>query len=236
VALGALISVLPFVLEYRAIARLTEADLLRSGLAQIKNAESAAQRIAEATDNWQAVHEQSGKTAAAAREIADRMAAEVRGFTEFLKQTNDNEKATLRLEAEKLRRGEGEWVQIVVRMLDHVHALHAAGVRSGQPRLIEQLTQFQNACRETARRTGLVPFVATPGELYDAKRHQTPDGKAPETGARIAETVATGFTFQGRFIRPALVLIQGATEEIAPTEPPPPPTAAPPAPQEHTLL
>jgi molecular chaperone GrpE (heat shock protein) len=237
VLLGALVSVLPFVLEYNTLARLTEADLLRSGLAQIKHAETVAQRIAEATDNWQAVHEQSGKTAATAREIADRMATEVREFTEFLKKTNDNEKSTLRLEIEKLRRGESEWVQIVVRMLDHVHALHAAGVRSGQARLIEQLTQCQNACRDTARRIGLVPFAAAPGEVFDAKRHQTPDGKAPETEAKIAETVATGFTFQGRFIRPALVLIQSETavtgKEAAPTESSTPP---PPAPPEHTLL
>jgi hypothetical protein len=54
----------------------------------------------------------------------------------------------LRLEIEKLRRGEGEWLQVMVRVLDHVQALHLAGQRSGQRNLIEQLTHFQNSCRD----------------------------------------------------------------------------------------
>jgi molecular chaperone GrpE (heat shock protein) len=236
VILGAYLAVLPFVLEYKGIVRLTEAATLETGLARIQHAEAVATRIAEATDNWQAVNEAAGRTAAGAREITDRMAAEVREFTEFLKKTNDSEKATLRLEVEKLRRGEGEWVQIVVRMLDHVHALHAAGQRSGQPRLIEQLTQFLSACRDIARRAGLVPFVAAPGTAFDAQRHQTADGKAPPPGAQVTETVATGFTFQGRTIRPASVLIGAATESAGestpPVEPAPGPQIPPAGPQE----
>jgi molecular chaperone GrpE (heat shock protein) len=213
--------------------------MLAEGLDRIKHAETIAARIAEATDNWQAVHEQSGKTVAAARDISEKMAVEVREFTSFLEKANDSEKATLRLEVEKLRRGEGEWVQIIVRMLDHVYALHSAGARSGQPRLIEQLTHFQNACRDVARRTGLVPFVAAPGEPFDAQRHQTPNGKAPPVDAKVQETVATGFTFQGRLIRPAAVLVQaaeaGAGGEAASAEHPAAP-AEPVASQEQTLL
>lgn len=242
VTLGACLAVLPFVLEYRTIARLTEASLLANGLDQIKHAEAIARRIAEATDNWQAVHEAAGKTAGTAREISERMAAEVRDFTVFLEKANDSEKATLRLEVEKLRRGEGEWVQIIVRLLDHVFALYSAGVRSGQERLIEQLTQFQNACREVARRVGLAPFVAVPGEAFDAQRHQTPDGQSPAAAAKVVETLATGFTFQSRLVRPALVRVESdshvAGTETPPAEPPsaPAPEAAPAAPQEQTLL
>jgi molecular chaperone GrpE (heat shock protein) len=220
IPLGVGVVVLPFVLEYKAVVNQIEAATLAGSLGQIKHAETIADRIAQATDNWQAVHEQSGKTTSAAREIADRMAAEVRDFTQFMQRTNDAEKATLRLEVEKLRRGEGEWVQLVVRMLDHTFALYCAGVRSGQPRLIEQLTQFQNACRDVARRTGLVPFVVMPGEPFDAQRHQTPDGKSPPAEAKVRETVATGFTFQGQLIRPAMVLIEvaatGAEGEMPP--------------------
>lgn len=234
VPLGACIAVLPFVLEYQAISHLLEADLLRGGLQQIKHAETIAARIAEATDNWQAVHEQSGKAVAAAREISERMAVEVRGFTEFLEKANDSEKATLRLEVEKLRRGEAEWLQALVRVLDHVYALHTAGTRSGQPRLIEQLTQFQNSCRDAARRMGLVPFVAAPDEVFNAQRHQTVDGKAPSAEAKVGETVATGFTFQGRLIRPAAVKIVSGAEEAPPAAPVPAEPAEPPA--EQTLL
>ena len=63
------------------------------------------------------------------------MTGEVRQFTEFMQKMNDSEKAALRLEVEKLRRGEGEWLQVLVRILDHVFALHAAAVRSGEPKV-----------------------------------------------------------------------------------------------------
>jgi molecular chaperone GrpE (heat shock protein) len=144
------------------------------------------------------------------------MAAEVREFTEFMQKANDGEKATLRLEVEKLRRAEGDWLQVLVHLLDHVHALHTGATRSGQPRLIEQLTNFQNACRDTARRVGLVPFAAAAGEAFDAKRHQLVNGEEmPANGAVIGETLATGFTFQGRLVRPALVRV-GAPAQAAP--------------------
>ena len=70
------------------------------------------------------------------------MAAEVREFSEFMQKMNDSEKAALRLEIEKFRRGEGEWLQVLVRILDHVFLLHAAAARSGQPKLAEQIAQF----------------------------------------------------------------------------------------------
>jgi molecular chaperone GrpE (heat shock protein) len=240
VALGAVIAVLPFVLEYKAVARLAEAATLASGLAQIRHAETIAIRIAEATDNWQAVHEAAGKTAATAREISERRAAEVRDFTQFLQKANDSEKSTLRLEVEKLRRGEAEWLQAVVRILDHVYALHVAAVRSGQPRLIEQLAQFQNACRDAARRLGLAPFVVEPGEAFDAHRHQTPDGNPPPPDAKIADTLATGFTFQGRLVRPAMIALQSSGNEALPAasdeEPRPESVQSAVPSQEQTLL
>ena len=51
-------------------------------------------------------------------------------------------------------------------------AVTAAAARSGQPQLAAQITNFQNACRGTARRIGLTPFVAAPDEPFDAERHQ----------------------------------------------------------------
>ena len=100
-------------------------------------------------------------------------------------------------------------MHVLVRMLDHVYALHVGAMRSGQPNLIAQLDQFQHACRDAARRIGLTPFAANPADLFDAERHQLLDTKqAPPAGAKIAETVATGYTFQGRLLRPALVRLQ----------------------------
>lgn len=207
---GAALGVLPYLLEHRALCRQIEAATLAEGLSHARHAETVARRIAEATDNWQAIQEQAAKTAGQAREIAERMAAEVRDFTAFLQRANDTEKATLRLEVEKLRRAEGEWLQVLVWILDHVFALYTAGLRSGQPRLIEQLTQFQNHCRDAARRLGVVPFVVAPGEVFNPERHQTPDGQAPPEGAVVRETLATGITFQGRLVRPAIVAVDPA--------------------------
>ena len=48
------------------------------------------------------------------------MTGEVQALTEFMKRANDSERATLRLEVEKLRRWESEWLQVAVQMLDHV--------------------------------------------------------------------------------------------------------------------
>ncbi len=206
VAGGASLAIMPFLLEYRLSAKLAETRELTGVVSQIRNLENVATQITGATDRWHNVQEEADKTAAAAKQIAERMAAEVQAFTEFLRRANESEKATLRLEVEKSRRAENDWLQVLVRMLDHVYALHQGALRSGEPSLIEQMGAFQNACRDAARRVGLAPFTAAEAEPFDAQRHQLIDGDAaPAAGATVAETVATGYTYQGRPLRPALV-------------------------------
>jgi molecular chaperone GrpE (heat shock protein) len=220
VAGGVLLGIAPFLLEYRALIRVAEAGALTTVVAQIQNLESIATQISGATGRWQNIQEESEKTAASAKVIADRMAAEVKGFTEFMQRVNDSERSTLRLEVEKLRRGENDWLQVLVRLLDHVYAVYLAAVRSGQPNLVDQLTQFQNACRDAARRVGLVPFVASETEPFDAQRHKLADGDgAVPEGATVAETVATGYALQGRLLRPALVRLGKNVATAAPGEP-----------------
>ena len=206
VAGGACLGILPFLLEYRLRLKLAEMQTLSSVAAQLKNVEAVAAQINSATGRWNNVQEEAEKVAATAKGIAEKMGAEVQAFTDFLQKANDGEKATLRLEAEKLRRGEAEWIQVIVRMLDHTYALHLGAVRSGQPNLIAQLANFQTACRDAARRVGLTAFVAGAAEPFDAQRHQLMDGeKAPANGGTVGETIATGYTFQGRLLRPAIV-------------------------------
>jgi molecular chaperone GrpE len=226
VAAGAALAVLPFLLEYRAFAKLAEAGTLTTVMAQIQNLETIAAQISGATGRWQNAQEAADKTATAARSIADRMSDELKAFTEFMQRANDSEKATLRLEVEKSRRAEADWLQVLVRLLDHVYALHAGALRSGQPSLIEQVGQFQNACRDTARRVGLTPFAAEPLEPFDPQRHQLleGDGKPPET-ATVAETIAAGYTFQGRLLRPALVRLEETAKDQPPLAQTPPPAA-----------
>jgi len=206
VALGAVLGAMPFILDYRAIVKVIEAGALGSIAEKIQHLEKLAAQINAATNEWTNAQTQAEKTAAGAKEISDKMAGEVREFSEFMRKMNDSEKAALRLEIEKFRRGEGEWLQVLVRILDHVFLLHAAAARSGQPKLAEQIAQFQNACRDAARRIGLVPFSAGPDEPFNAERHQAVGTEEkPPADAVIAETVGAGFTFQGRLLRPALV-------------------------------
>ncbi len=219
VAAGAGLSILPFWLEYSAQVRLAEAAGLATVTAQLKNLEAIADQISGATGRWHSVQEEANKVANISKSIAERMGAEVKAFTDFMQRVNDSEKATLKVEAEKLRRAEADWLQALVRVLDHVFALHLGAVRSGQPQIIDQITTFQNACRDAARRIGLTPFVAEPSEPFDGKRHRPfDDDEAPQPDATILETVAAGYTFQGRLLRPALVRLQnGSASAEAPT-------------------
>jgi molecular chaperone GrpE (heat shock protein) len=214
VAGAAVLGIMPFLLEYRLALKLAEANALAEVVPQIQNVQDVAQQISSATGQWQTVQEQADKTAGLAKQISERMSNELKGFTEFMQRSNDSEKANLRLEVEKLRRMETDWLQVSVRMLDHVYALHQGALRSGQPRLIEQLGNFQTACRDAARRVGLIPYAAIAAEPFDGQKHQLVDvdAKAP-AGAVVAETVAAGYTFQGKLIRPALVRLNNGNGE-----------------------
>ena len=218
VAGGALLGIAPFLFEYDALVKVTEAGALNTAVAELKNLQGIANQISGATGKWQEAQEQADKTARGAREIAERMTGEVQAFTEFMKRANDSERANLRLEVEKLKRGEGEWLQVLVRMLDHVYALHQGASRSGQPKLIEHVGNFQMACRDAARRVGLTPFMANEGEPFDAERHQlVEEGAKAPADAVVAETIATGYTFQGRSLRPALVRLREGEGAVAAT-------------------
>jgi molecular chaperone GrpE (heat shock protein) len=212
ISMGAWLGVLPFVLEHRGRLKLIDAGALGSTLEKIQNLDHVAAQITSATNQWEVTQQSADKTAAVAKEISDRMVAELKEFAGFQQKMNDSEKATLRLEVEKLRRAEGEWLQILVRLLDHVYALYHAAERSGQENLIAQVGSFQNACRDTARRIGLVPFTAAPDEPFDAQRHKWADGEKVASGAIVSETVATGFTFQSRLVRPALVRLRNGKD------------------------
>jgi molecular chaperone GrpE (heat shock protein) len=219
--LGAVLGVFPFVLDYRAMGKAIQANALGAVSEKIQDLEKLAAQIGAATNQWDVIQGQAEKTAAGARQITEKMGTEVREFSEFMQKINDSEKAALRLEVEKLHRGEAEWLQMLVHVFDHIFALHAAAANSGQPKLAGQITQFQNACRGTVRRIGLTPFAAEPGEPFDAARHQVAESKEkPPAGAVVAETIGSGYTFQGRLLRPAIVRLR---QPELPATPPPKP-------------
>ncbi|HEY1661007.1 MAG TPA: nucleotide exchange factor GrpE [Verrucomicrobiae bacterium] len=223
VGLGAILACLPFIFDYRVASRSVDASALGSVAEKIQNLEKLAAQISGATNEWMNAQTQAEKTSVFAKEIADGMAGEVQRFSAFMQKMNESEKASLRLEVDKLRRSEAEWLQVLVRILDHTFLLHAAAVRSGQPKVADQIANFQNACRDTARRIGLTPFTAEPGEPFDPPKHQDVDGKAQAVdGGVVAETVGAGFNFQGKLLRPALVRVKSpnAEPEATPEESP----------------
>lgn len=203
---GVWLMVTPFLLEYRAEMRQLEQAQLGTTLSQIQDLQQVAQQISRATALWQTVQEHAERTATLAKDLNERMSAETKEFCVFLERANDTQKAHLGLEVEKLRRAEAEWLQLTVHLLDHVHALHLAAVRSGKPQLISQLTQFQHACRDAVRRVGLVQFTATPRAPFDAQFHQLAEAQdPPPPNALVAETLAAGYKFQGKLLRRAVV-------------------------------
>ena len=208
-AVGVALGVLPFLSEYRAVGKIAEAETLAAAMAQFQNVEQIATQISSATNHWQTAQDAANQTTKSAREIADGMAAELKNFGEFMQRANDNEKTALRLEVDKARRAEGDWLQVIVRMLDHGFALHAAALRSGQPGVVKQIDLFQNACLDAVRRVGLIPFAAAPGEAFDEQRHELAEADAkPAAGALVEETLAAGYSFQGRLLRPAMVRLE----------------------------
>lgn len=218
VVAAAVLGVWPHRMEYQTAVQFAEADGLANAIKEFRNVQAVADQIRLATGQWQGVQEHSAKTVAAAKEVSERITAEAQAFAEFMQKANDSEKATLRLEVEKLRRGEGQWLQVLVHLLDHVFALHQAGARSGQPNLEAQLGRFQEACRDVVRRVGLTPFEASPDEPFDTEKHQVSEGQPqPEPEALIAQTLAAGYTFQGQLVRRSLVALrQPQMEESAP--------------------
>lgn len=215
---GALVGVWPFVLKNKAALKTYEVNELTNTLSQIQRSEEVAQSIATATGQWHAVQEQAASTLAAAREITENMANALKEFRELFNRAADTERNTLRLEVSKLRRAEADWLHVLVRIMDHVYALYTAGVRSGQPTLIEQFTNFQNACRDAARRVGFVPVLATPGTPFDPEVHQVLNPSEPvPTNATVAEMLATGYAYQGQLIRRVLVAVRAAEPQNAGT-------------------
>ena len=213
VAAGAVLSLLPFYLDYRAMGKALEVNALGAVTEKLQDLERVSRQISAATDRWALIQESmqadAGKTTSSAKAIADQMVVEARQFGELMQKMSDGEKNALRLEVDKLHRGETEWLQVIVRMLDHVFALQTAALRTGDPKFAEPVTNFQNACRDIAHRIGLVPFVAKPDEPFKAGRHQITGGREnPPDGSIIAETIGTGYTFQGQLLRPAIVRLR----------------------------
>lgn len=205
---GAIICIWPWLAEFKAQSQQFQNETLTDALKQIERLEEIGGRVQSATASWQSAQDSALRVTQMAKEIEERVKTNSKDFMEFAERINSDEKQHLKLEVEKLRRTESEWLQVSARMLDHTFALTAAAMRSGQPNLVTQMTNFQNACRDAARRVGLIPFHPAVGEAFDDRSQQVEDPNAkPQDGSVVADILATGFTFQGQLLRKALVRI-----------------------------
>lgn len=215
-AIGAWLLVTPFILQYRAQLQIADAESFGSAVTQMEHLQKIQAAITGATAMWQNVQLESARTVNTAKEVADGMAHEAKTFMEFMQKANDSEKAALRVDVDKRQRMELEWLQVTVRILDHVFALNQAAVQSGQPGLIENLNQFQFACRDAARRVGLAVVEVQPGEAFNPEIHQLPDGAPAPADAKVGRVLAIGYTWQGRLLRPVVVTLSDAVSMTLP--------------------
>ena len=214
--------------------RAIEVNALGAVAEKIENLEKLAAQISAATNQWagvqETVHGQAEKTAVAAKAIADRMTNEVIEFSDFMKKMNDTEKATLKLEVEKMRRGEAEWLQVLVHILDHIFALHTAAARSGDVKFTEPIANFQNACHESPGASAsrrLSPSRtnrSTPNAIrwWTARKTRRPARSSPRPWVRVTR-------FRAGFCARRWCGCASRTRrwQSRPKNPPPPPRLAP---------
>ena len=208
VGFAAIIGILPFLRRYETAVKLEESSSLADTVQQIGHLGDVAARVDQATGYLQTINDQAEKTVAAASGVSEQMTTEAQQFRQFMAQAQDRERAHLKLEVEKLRRSEGDWVQSVTLILDHIHALHQASIRSGQAELSKQIGQFRGVCLDSCRRVGLAVYIPQLGEVFDPAKHTL--GKAadqPAEGSTISDMLACGYLFQGALLRPSLVKV-----------------------------
>ncbi len=212
VGAGAWILVTPFLRDQEAELRLSEQANLSDTLRQIQNLEKVASSVATSAASIQSGQQALQRAEVAAGAVATLMESEKKVFLESLHRFQDQEKGTLKLEIEKLRRGEEETLRVICHLLDHNFAVYQAGQRSTQPGVAQQLATYRAACLDAVRRVGIVAHEARPGEAFNPDFHQTLDGKAPPTEAQIAGTLACGYTIRGQVVRPIIVSVDGPNQ------------------------
>lgn len=212
VAAGAWTLATPFLREHEAAVRRAEHAGLADTLRQVRQWEAAAAGMAASAGDIQTGQKALEGARAAVEAAAGRLAEERRAVGELQGRMLEQERQTMRVELEKLRRGEEETVRVLCHVLDHNYAVYQAGQRSGQPALVQQLGQYRAACLDAVRRLGLVAHEARPGEAFDPARHEVAEGARPAGEAVVRGTVACGYTYRGAGIRPIIVTVGGGGE------------------------
>ncbi len=216
---GAILGLLPAYLEYQSAVKRTQILDLAGPVEQIQNLEQIGQQVAHATALWHTAHEAAEKANSTAQKILTAQDAKFKEFHGIVQTVGEREKGQLKFELDKARRSEGDWLQTMVGLLDHVNALYQAALRSGQGNLIQQIGSFQTACRDLVRRVGLAAIGAKADDLFDPKLHHAQNATGPALEkAVIDQVLAPGYTFQGQFLRPVMVTVKAAQSFVTDPE------------------
>lgn len=222
VACGAFCAFVPFLRMYEAKIRLLEAKGLASTVSTVRDLTSLTEQVTTARAVWESANQEVEKSIQSAQEVYNRMAEETKAFHQFMADSQNAEVRNLRVEVEKLRKADQTWLELCVHMLDHVYAISSAAEKSDNSAVAQQHVQFRGAMYDIVRRVGLVPFNADEGEAFDERKHQLRDpNQKPDPGMVVAESHATGYTFQGQLLRRALVGVKpgdGVTKDQAQPE------------------
>ena len=115
-AYGAYICITPWLVEFKAQTCHLENETIADAMAQLQRLEEVGARVQSATAAWQAAHDSAARVTQTAREIEEKIKTDMKDFMDFAERVNSEYKNHLRLEVEKLRRSEGDFIQVTARL------------------------------------------------------------------------------------------------------------------------
>ena len=163
VVIGGAVALFPFWRAYRNELKFAELEAVEETVRRIEGLSTVADRVERAESSWLEAKNSSETIAKNLNETTTALYEESKAIREFAHQQNDQQKANLRLEVQKLKQWETEWVQAGTIALDHTAALHAAILQLEDAQATRKLNKFQNSIHEIMRRVGLVGFAPRPG-------------------------------------------------------------------------
>jgi molecular chaperone GrpE (heat shock protein) len=115
---------------------------------------------------------------------------------------------SIRASTETACQNENATLPAVIEILDHVFALTVAARCNGSQQTASKLL---DNCRAAVGRFGLVILVPLPGERFSNDWHRLADLNQSSFNAAIVETVAAGYSLNGRLLRQAVVILNNPT-------------------------
>lgn len=239
VCFGAALAVLPFLRNQSAWLKTEELGVKSESARAFDNLNGALQRLDEAIGQSQAAEGASREIQKQLEQLSGQIICEGKAFAKTFEQSQQTELGHLRLEVEKRKKSESDWIHLLVFFLDHTFALHQAAIQAGREDVTSQLAQFQSTCREAARKVGLVVLDSEAGVPFDPNLHlEAHEGRRQNPGSQVIRIQAPGYRYQGQLIRPVIVTssVDGSAQPAPPSPPAQTENELPAAPMEEPAL